>query len=445
MHPRDNDVLLDAIDSLTRKGNTLLVVEHDEDTIRRADHIIDIGPGAGINGGRLIAQGSYEDIVASQDSVTGRYLRHPLTHTGRPLVPFDPQTDPKITLINARKHNLQIPSLDIALGRLTVVTGVSGSGKSTLMRDIVYNNVARQISSKYTAEYSDCDRIDGIEPIERVLEVDQTPIGKTPRSCPATYVGFFNDIRELFACTNESKARGYDAGRYSFNVKGGRCEECGGQGYKTVEMAFLPDVKVTCEICHGARFNQETLDVKWKGKSIGEVLKMQVSEAADFFASMPKIAHPLNLLKDVGLGYLTLGQPSPTLSGGEAQRIKLVKELAKVRELPAGKIARKGGTLYILDEPTVGLHMSDVDKLIQVLKRLVGAGHTVVVIEHNLDVMAEADRIIDMGPEGGSRGGRVVGADTPYNVAQLKTHTGHALKAFLKAHRPKKASKATNP
>jgi len=317
------------------------------------------------------------------------------------------------------------------LQRLVAITGVSGSGKSTLARDVLLANVYNAVSKQRAPTWHGCKRITGWENIDRVLEVDQTPIGKTPRSCPATYIGFWDIIRKLFADTLEAKARGYLAGRFSFNTGEGRCASCEGQGMRTIEMSFLPDVKVLCETCLGARFNPETLAVTWRGKSIGDVLQMEVDEAVDFFASMPAISHPLQLLKDVGLGYLTLGQPSPTLSGGEAQRIKLVTELSKVRDDITRRGQKAPHTFYVLDEPTVGLHMADVDKLIHVLHRLVDGGHSVIVIEHDLDVVAEADWVIDLGPEGGDGGGRVVAQNTPEQVVRLKTHTGVALAPVL--------------
>ena len=348
-----------------------------------------------------------------------------------------------LTLTGANLHNLRQVDVQVPLKRLVAVTGVSGSGKSTLARDVLLANVQALVGQRSTfagrtaqdaghrVELSACTDVQGFETIDRVLEVDQTPIGKTPRSCPATYIGFWDTVRKLFAETLEAKARGYAAGRFSFNTGEGRCPGCEGQGMRTIEMSFLPDVKVPCETCRGARFNPETLAVTWRGKSIGDVLKMEVDEAVDFFASMPSIAHPLQLLKDVGLGYLTLGQPSPTLSGGEAQRIKLVTELTKVRD-EVGKRGNKAPhTLYVLDEPTVGLHMADVDKLISVLHRLVNAGHSVIVIEHDLDVIAEADWVIDLGPEGGNAGGRIVAAMTPEALVLLGTHTGVALGPVL--------------
>ncbi|RGE43764.1 excinuclease ABC subunit A [Comamonas testosteroni] len=490
LHARDNQILLNALHKLGDKGNTLVVVEHDEDTIRRADHVIDIGPSAGIRGGRLVAQGTVQDIMDADDSVTGRYLLHAMRHPFKPRLWVGEGEPPKteaainteaptveessavekkpskskkklaqaaaetvaveesnalqwLTVLGANMHNLQSVDARVPLKRLVAVTGVSGSGKSTLARDVLLTNVAAWVQQRSTKAGRDamdegkspalvgCKGLQGFETIDRVLEVDQTPIGKTPRSCPATYIGFWDTIRKLFAETLEAKARGYAAGRFSFNTGEGRCPACEGQGVRTIEMSFLPDVKVPCEVCHGARFNPETLAVTWRGKSIGDVLKMEVDEAVDFFATMPSIAHPLQLLKDVGLGYLTLGQPSPTLSGGEAQRIKLVTELTKVRD----EIGRRGQkaphTLYVLDEPTVGLHMADVDKLIHVLHRLVDGGHSVVVIEHDLDVIAEADWIIDLGPEGGRDGGRIVAACTPEELVRIGTHTGKALAPVL--------------
>ncbi|MFA5680481.1 MAG: excinuclease ABC subunit UvrA [Hydrogenophaga sp.] len=480
LHPRDNQILLDALHKLGDMGNTLVVVEHDEDTIRRADHIIDIGPSAGKRGGRVVAQGSVADLSASADSLTGRYLLHAMKHplqarrpvlasssaTGDGAMPGSSYGKPKsspgiapsplgvgapasaaevdwLEVRGANLHNLQQLDAAVPLRRLVVVTGVSGSGKSTLARDVLLTNAAAAVAMRSTAAgrqawdagerpaWAGCAKLLGIEVVDRVLEVDQTPIGKTPRSCPATYIGFWDTVRKLFADTLEARARGYGPGRFSFNTGEGRCPACEGQGMRTIEMSFLPDVKVPCEVCHGARFNPETQAVTWKGKNIGEVLQMAVDEAVDFFASMPAISHPLQLLKDVGLGYLTLGQPSPTLSGGEAQRIKLVTELSKVRDDVGRRGQKAPHTLYVLDEPTVGLHMADVEKLIRVLHRLVDGGHSVVVIEHDLDVMAEADWIIDLGPEGGSGGGRIVAAATPEDVVRLGTHTGKVLGPVL--------------
>jgi excinuclease ABC subunit A len=435
LHHRDNRTLLDVLERLEAKGNTLVVVEHDEDTIRRAHHVIDLGPGAGRLGGQVIAQGSAEELMEAADSVTGRMLAQPLRH---PLQPRRGVTGETVSLqlTGASLHNLKEAEVRVPLGRLVAITGVSGSGKSTLARDVLY-------ASLQSGGSVGCKAIKGREHIDRVLEVDQAPIGKTPRSCPATYVGFWDQVRRLFADTNEARMRGWTASRFSFNTAGGRCDGCEGQGIKKIEMSFLPDVRVTCEACGGQRFNAETLAVRLRAKSVGEILAMSVDEAVEFFAAHPKIHHALRLLQDVGLGYLTLGQQSPTLSGGEAQRIKLVTELSKVRPdsppLPrGGGAARRGGsghTLYVLDEPTVGLHMADVEKLLRVLHRLVDAGNTAVVIEHNLDVIAEADWVIDLGPEGGDAGGRVVMQGPPESAEGRDTHTARALAAFLAERR----------
>ena len=449
LHPRDNKILLKALKSLSDKGNTLVVVEHDEDTIRHAEHIIDIGPGAGKRGGQLVAQGAIKDVAACATSITGKYLLHAIKHPlhQRRHVQF-PMPEAKnsrgmtaaqqLTIQNAHLHNLQGVTVHLPLQRLVAITGVSGSGKSTLARDVLLANVYAAVterglkreSPKFTA-WRSCVGIDNWDQVDRVLEVDQTPIGKTPRSCPATYIGFWDTIRTLFSETLEAKARGYGKGRFSFNTGEGRCSSCEGQGVRTIEMSFLPDVKVPCEVCHGARFNPETLAVSWRGKSIGDVLQMEVDEAVEFFSAMTNISHPLQLLKDVGLGYLTIGQPSPTLSGGEAQRIKLVTELAKVKDDITRRGQKPPHTLYVLDEPTVGLHMADVEKLIHVLHRLVNGGHSVVVIEHDLDVIAEADWVIDLGPDGGKAGGRVVAQGTPEHLVKRGTHTGAALKSVL--------------
>ncbi len=439
LHPRDNHILLNTLEKLQAKGNTLVVVEHDEDTIRRASHVIDLGPGAGKQGGRVIAEGSADDLMRNADSVTGRFLKNPLMHPLHPPRPVTRST-PSLEIAGASLHNLKSIDLRVPLARLSAITGVSGSGKSTLARDVLYTNLSRMVGERKTkkgAPLFGCRAIRGANAVDRVLEVDQTPIGKTPRSCPATYVGFWDAIRRLFAETAEARMRGWTASRFSFNTAGGRCEACEGQGVKKIEMSFLPDVKVLCDICGGARFNAETLSVCWKGKSIGDVLRMSVDEAAEFFAAHPSTHRALRLLQDVGLGYLTLGQQSPTLSGGEAQRIKLVTELAKT----AGPVAIQGDakrrlgishTLYVLDEPTVGLHMADVEKLLRVLHRLVDAGNTVVVIEHNLDVIADADWIIDLGPEGGDAGGHVVAQDVPGGFAvRPRGHTGPILARFL--------------
>jgi len=414
LHPRDNRILLGVLEQLEAKGNTLVVVEHDEETIRRAHHVIDLGPGAGKLGGRVIGAGSAADLMQLPDSLTGRFLAAPLRHPLQPRRAVPPRGK-AVEVRGAFLHNLKNVDLRLPLARLTVITGVSGSGKSTLARDVL-------LKSLQAGTPVGCRAVRG-EP-GRVLEVDQAPIGKTPRSCPATYVGFWDAIRRLFADTAEARMRGWTPSRFSFNTRGGRCEACEGQGQQKIEMSFLPDVRVSCEACGGRRFNPETLAPRWRGKNVGEVLAMSVDEAVEFFAAQPSIHHALRLLQDVGLGYLTLGQQSPTLSGGEAQRIKLVTELAKVRP--------ETHTLYVLDEPTVGLHMADVEKLIRVLHRLVDAGNTVLVIEHNLDVMAEADWIVDLGPEGGDGGGQIVLQGAPEAFAPgNKSHTAQVLSPFL--------------
>jgi excinuclease ABC subunit A len=429
LHPRDNAVLLDALDQLAAAGNTLVVVEHDEDTIRRADHIIDLGPGAGVRGGQVVAAGTARALQANPQSVTGRFLARPLRHPAAPRRATSPRTA-ALQIESAYLHNLRNVDVRVPLGRLVAITGVSGSGKSSLARDVLYASLRAMVGARSAVAAVGARAVHGVELVDRVLEVDQTPIGRTPRSCPATYVGFWDEIRRVFAGTQEARVRGYQASRFSFNTSGGRCSECDGAGIRTIEMSFLPDVKVLCERCNGRRFDRETLEIQWRGCSIGEVLAMNVDEAVSCFAAHPRIARPLRLLQDVGLGYLTLGQPSPTLSGGEAQRIKLVTELARLSQ---NLRARASHTLYVLDEPTVGLHMADVEKLITVLHRLVDAGHSIVLIEHNLDVIAEADWIIDMGPEAGSGGGRVVAAGTPGTIAarQQRSHTGAALARFL--------------
>jgi len=445
LHPRDNRMLLDTLHALQQRGNTVVVVEHDEETLRSADYVVDLGPGAGVNGGRVVAQGSIQTLIRSKDSVTGRCLAQPLPH---PLVPRRPVSKraAALELRGATLHNLKKLNVSIPLQRLVCVTGVSGSGKSTLVRHVLHDNVHRLLSESRTKKsrvaapaLTGLAELRGIEHIDRVLEVDQTPIGKTPRSCPATYIGIWDGIRKMFAETQEARLRGYGPGRFSFNTAGGRCEACEGQGMQRIEMSFMPDVTVACDSCGGARFTRETLAVCVKGKTIAEVLAMGVDEAVEFFAAHPRIHHALRLLQDVGLGYLTLGQQSPTLSGGEAQRIKLVTELAKARsaDRPAnarGASASRVHTLYVLDEPTVGLHMADVEKLIRVLHRLVDVGNSVVVIEHNLDVIAEADWTIDLGPEGGAGGGRIVAQGTPEDVAAARasSHTGRFLAAFLR-------------
>jgi excinuclease ABC subunit A len=472
LHARDNLMLLDTLQQLKAKGNTVVVVEHDETTIRRADHLIDLGPGGGVNGGQVVAQGTVASVMRSRRSVTGHFLREPLRHPVEPAAARERGRRagrPALEIVGARLHNLRNLRVKIPLGCLVCVTGVSGSGKSTLVRDVLYENLKAIAGHRHgrgaqgAAPARGCRTIGGHELVRRVLEVDQTPIGRTPRSCPATYVGFWDDIRRLFAETPEARLRGYGPSRFSFNVRGGRCEACEGQGVKKIEMSFLPDVTVACEVCGGARFTPETLAARYRDRSIADALAMSVDEAADFFAAHRSIRHALELLRDVGLGYITLGQRSPTLSGGEAQRIKLVTELAKARNAELGTrnppspgygaasaelgtrnpthsalrtphSALPPGTLYLLDEPTIGLHMADVEKLIRVLHRLVDAGNTVVVIEHNLDIIAEADWIIDLGPEGGAGGGRIVAEGTPADVARMRSgsHTARFLAEFLK-------------
>ncbi|MEZ5649246.1 MAG: excinuclease ABC subunit UvrA [Burkholderiaceae bacterium] len=437
LHPRDNRMLLDTLLALRDKGNTLIVVEHDEETMREADHLIDIGPRAGREGGRVVATGDIAALSARPESITGRYLAAPLPH------PLDADRhlaspDGWLGLRGIRRHNLRDVDVEIPLGRLTVITGVSGSGKSTLAREVLLPNLRAQLQARRRRGQATLDGLrafEGWQAIGRVMEVDQTPIGKTPRSCPATYIGFWDAIRRQFADSAEARLRGYDAGRFSFNTAGGRCPACDGQGQQTIEMNFLPDVKVHCEACGGRRFNRDTLEIELRGRSIGDVLQMSVEEALAWFENHESIRRPLALLADVGLGYLTLGQPSPTLSGGEAQRIKLVAELARLRGIEQAD-RRRGRidiepALYVLDEPTVGLHMADVEKLIRVLHRLVDAGNTVVVVEHDIDIWAEADWLIDLGPGGGVAGGRVVASGRPADVIGAQTATGKALEAFL--------------
>jgi excinuclease ABC subunit A len=435
LHARDNDILLGALRRLSERGNTLVVVEHDEDTIRAADHLIDIGPGAGTRGGHVVAHGGVEDLLAEPTSMTGRELREERVLGARPRRAVS-SGDARLMIRGASLHNLQGIDAAIPLGRLVVVTGVSGSGKSTLARDVLLANLQTALPAPRRGAAAEprwvgCRSIEGREAIDRVLEVDQTPIGKTPRSCAATYVGIWDAIRKRFAESTEAKVRGYGPGRFSFNTGEGRCPACEGQGMQTIEMSFLPDVKVVCEACGGARFERQTLEVTWKGKSVGDVLRMPVDEAAQFFATSESIARPLRLLCDVGLGYLTLGQASPTLSGGEAQRIKLVTELARAREVQDADLRRGAGrarTLYVLDEPSVGLSMSDVRLLLGVLHRLVDAGHSVVVVEHNLDIVAQADWVLDLGPEGGGGGGRIVSAAPPQELARGEGATAQALR-----------------
>ena len=420
LHQRDNDKLLDTLRNLRDLGNTLLVVEHDEDTMRAADYLIDIGPGAGVHGGEVVAAGTPEEVMANPDSLTGQYL------CGKKKIPVPQSRRPGsgkfLKVVGAAENNLRHIDVSFPLGTFTVVTGVSGSGKSSLVNEILFKRLGADLMRMKTRP-GKCGRIEGIEYLDKVVDIDQSPIGRTPRSNPATYTGLFNDIRDLFASTQEAKSRGYGPGRFSFNVRGGRCEACSGDGMLKIEMHFLPDIFVPCEVCKGRRYNRETLEVRYKGKNIAEVLDMTVDEAVEVFSDLPKLRNKLQTLQDVGLGYVKLGQPSTELSGGEAQRVKLATELSK---LATGK------TIYILDEPTTGLHADDVRKLLEVLQRLVDAGNTVVVIEHNLDVIKCADWLIDLGPEGGDGGGTIVVTGTPETVAACGTsYTGQYLKRVL--------------
>ena len=419
LHQNDNDKLLATLKHLRDLGNTLIVVEHDEDTMRAADYVVDIGPGAGEHGGQVIATGTAEDIMKNPNSITGKYL------SGEIKIPV-PTTRRKpkgfLKVVGAKENNLKNIDVKVPIGVLTCVTGVSGSGKSSLVNEILYKSLARKLNRARTIP-GKCKKIEGMEQLDKVINIDQSPIGRTPRSNPATYTGMFDMIRDLFAATTDAKERGYKKGRFSFNVKGGRCEACSGDGILKVEMHFLPDVYVPCEVCGGKRYNRETLEVRYKGKTIYDVLEMTVEEALDFFKNVPRILNKVQTLYDVGLGYLKLGQPSTTLSGGEAQRIKLATELSK---------RSTGKTIYVLDEPTTGLHFADVHKLVEILHRLTDEGNTVVVIEHNLDVIKVADYIIDMGPDGGDRGGTVVVAGTPEQVAEHPTsYTGKYVKQML--------------
>ena len=420
LHQRDNDKLLATLQNLRDLGNTLLVVEHDEDTMRAADYLIDIGPGAGIHGGEVVAAGTPEEVMANPNSLTGQYLsgkkRIPVPETRRP------GNGKSLKVIGAAENNLRHIDVEFPLGTFTVVTGVSGSGKSSLVNEILFKKLGVELN-RMKVHPGRCDRIEGIEYLDKVVDIDQSPIGRTPRSNPATYTGLFNDIRDLFASTQEAKSRGYGPGRFSFNVRGGRCEACSGDGVLKIEMHFLPDIFVPCEVCKGRRYNRETLEVRYKGKNIADVLEMTVDEAVEFFAPLPRIRNKLQTLCDVGLGYVKLGQPSTELSGGEAQRVKLATELSK---------RSTGQTIYILDEPTTGLHTDDVRKLLEVLQRLVDSGNTVVVIEHNLDVIKCADHLIDLGPEGGDGGGTIVCTGTPEEVAACRSSfTGQYLKKVL--------------
>lgn len=412
--------MIDSLKSMRDLGNTLIVVEHDEDTMLAADRLIDIGPGAGDQGGEVIANDRPDLVAQNQNSITGQYL------SGKKFIPIPKKRrtadQGAIAVRGARENNLKGIDVDFPLGRLNLVTGVSGSGKSSLVNGVLKSALARAVG-RSKERIGKVDQVSGYEGIDKVVDIDQSPIGRTPRSNPATYTSVFDDIRDLFASTNEAKVRGYNKGRFSFNVKGGRCEACKGDGILTIEMHFLPDVYVPCEVCKGTRYNSETLEVEYKGKNISQVLDMTVADAAEFFEAIPKIKRKLDTIIDVGLGYITLGQPAPTLSGGEAQRMKLASELQK---------RQNGHNFYILDEPTTGLHTDDIARLLTVLQRLVDAGNTVVIIEHNLDVIKVADYIIDLGPEGGAGGGQVIATGTPEEIAQVEdSYTGHYLKAIL--------------
>ncbi len=429
LHQRDNDRLLKTLIHLRNLGNTVIVVEHDEDAIRHADHVVDLGPGAGIHGGEIISQGTPDHIINDPSSITGQFLSGKRA-IAVPALRNPVQKDRHLRVVNATGNNLRGVTVDFPIGLMTCVTGVSGSGKSTLVNDTLLQHVARQLNDS-SVDAAPCDAIEGLEHIDRIVDIDQSPIGRTPRSNPATYTGVFTPIREIYSQTSEARARGYEMGRFSFNVKGGRCEACEGDGVIKVEMHFLPDMYVPCDVCKGKRYNRETLDIHFKGKSIHEVLEMTVEDALVFFSAVPTIAGKLQTLMDVGLSYVRLGQNATTLSGGEAQRVKLAKELSK---------RSTGRTLYILDEPTTGLHFHDIEQLLKVLHRLRDEGNTVIVIEHNLDVIKTADWIIDLGPEGGSGGGEIIGCGTPEQLARHpQSHTGHYLApVLLRAQKPVK-------
>ena len=436
LHQRDNERLLKTLVHLRDLGNTVLVVEHDEDAIRSADHIIDIGPGAGVHGGQIVAQGSYNDILRAKNSLTGDYLSG-ARQIEIPAKRTTPDADKQLILKGASGNNLQTVTLKIPVGLLTCITGVSGSGKSTLINSTLYPIAATELNGATTLKPSDYEEVSGLEHIDKCIDIDQSPIGRTPRSNPATYTGIFTPARELFAGTQEARSRGYKPGRFSFNVKGGRCEACQGDGVTKVEMHFLPDIYVPCDVCKGKRYNRETLEVRYKGKNIHEVLEMTVEDALEFFEPVPSIARKLQTLMDVGLSYIRLGQAATTLSGGEAQRVKLAKELSK---------RDTGSTLYILDEPTTGLHFEDINQLLSVLHRLRDHGNTVVIIEHNLDVIKTADWVVDLGPEGGSGGGQIIATGTPEDVAAVKgSFTGQFLKPIVSGSKTgtKRKSKAS--
>jgi excinuclease ABC subunit A len=430
LHARDNARLLNTLLGLRDLGNTVLVVEHDNETIRSADWILDLGPGAGEHGGRLVAEGPVQAIIDHKRSITGAYL------SGRKKIPLPKErrsgNGKHILVRGARQNNLKNIDVKIPLGKLVCITGVSGSGKSSLMNEVVYKALARQLNRARLIP-GDHDGIEGLENLDKIINIDQTPIGRTPRSNPGTYTGLFNHIRDLFAELPESKVRGYKPGRFSFNVKGGRCEACQGQGQNKIEMQFLPDVYVPCEVCGGTRFNRETLQVRFKDLNIAEVLDMPIERALAFFSAFPAMVNKLETLDDVGLGYIKIGQPAPTLSGGEAQRVKLARELSK---------RSTGKTFYVLDEPSVGLHAADVHKLIHVLQQLVEGGNTVLIIEHNMDIIKVADYIIDLGPEGGDRGGRIIAEGTPEQICEVrKSYTGQYLRPYLGLNGGKKKGK----